>query len=83
MRLGSTEAIKHAVARGLGVAMVSRLTVALECEFGRLREVPVVDLAIRRALHCLTLRGKQPSPAATEFLRLLRARYGGERLSSA
>jgi DNA-binding transcriptional LysR family regulator len=83
MRLGSTEAIKHAVARGLGVAMVSRLTVALECEFGRLREVPVVDLAIRRALHCLTLRGKQPSPAATEFLRLLRARYGAERLSSA
>jgi DNA-binding transcriptional LysR family regulator len=77
MRLGSTEAIKHAVARGLGVAMVSRLTVALECEFGRLREVPITDMKIRRALHRLTLRGKQPSPAATEFLTLLRQRYGG------
>jgi DNA-binding transcriptional LysR family regulator len=76
MRLGSTEAIKHAVTRGLGVAMVSRLTVALECEVGRLREVPVVDLVIRRALHRLTLRGKQPSPAATEFLELLGRRYG-------
>jgi hypothetical protein len=58
------------------VAMVSRLTVALECEFGRLREIPVVDLVIRRALHRLTLRGKQPSPAATEFLGLLGRRYG-------
>jgi DNA-binding transcriptional LysR family regulator len=75
MRLGSTEAIKNAVVRGLGVAIVSRLTVALECEIGRLREVEVADLVIRRALHCLTLRGKRPSPAATEFLALLRQRY--------
>lgn len=76
MVLGSTEAIKNAVVRGLGVAIVSRLTVALECETGRLREVEISDLRIRRALHCLTLRGKRPSPAATEFLALLRERYG-------
>jgi len=75
MHLGSTEAIKNAVVRGLGVAMVSRFTVALECEIGRLREVEVSDMKIRRALHCLTLRGKQPSPAATEFLALLHERY--------
>ena len=75
MALGSTEAIKNAVMRGLGVAMVSRLTVALECETGRLREVAIRDLRIQRALHCLTLRGKRPSPAATEFLGLLRGRY--------
>lgn len=79
MTLGSTEAIKNAVARGLGVAIVSRLAVALELEIGRLREVAIVDLEIRRALHCLTLRGKHPSPAATEFLGLLRARYGRAR----
>lgn len=76
MSLGSTEAIKNAVARGLGVALVSRLAVALECELGRLREVEITDLTIRRALHCLTLRGKQPSPAATQFLELLHERYG-------
>ncbi len=75
MILGSTEAIKNAVARGLGVAIVSGLTVEMECETGRLREVEVSDLRIRRALHCLTLRGKRPSPAATEFLALLRERY--------
>lgn len=75
MVLGSTEAIKNAVARGLGVAIVSRLTIALECEIGRLREVEISDLRIRRALHRLTLRGKSPSPAATAFLALLRERY--------
>lgn len=76
MSLGSTEAIKNAVVRGLGVAIVSRLTVALELELGRLREVPISDLTIRRALHRLTLRGKQPSPAAKEFMELLHQRYG-------
>ncbi len=75
MSLGSTESIKNAVARGLGVALVSRLTVAMELETGRLVEVPIEDLSIRRDLHCLTLRGKYPSPAASEFLRLLYARY--------
>lgn len=74
--LGSTEAIKNAVMRGLGVAMVSRLTVTLECETGRLREVPIESLKIRRALHCLTLRGKAPSPAASGFLAAITRRYG-------
>ena len=76
MVLGSTESIKDAVVRGLGVAIVSRLTARLECEIGRLREVEVLDLRIQRELHRLLLRGKRPSPAATEFLALLRNRYG-------
>ena len=75
MSLGSTEAIKNAVARGLGVALVSSLTIELELSSGRLRAIELSDLAIRRALHLLTLEGKPPSPAATEFLRLLRARH--------
>jgi DNA-binding transcriptional LysR family regulator len=76
MSLGSTEAIKNAVARGMGVAIVSRLTVTLDCAAGRLREVEMSDLKIERALHCLTLRGKRPSPAAAVFLELLEKRYG-------
>lgn len=76
-QLGGTEAIKNAVACGLGVAIVSRLAIEAECKVGRLRIVEVKDLVVRRALHCLSLRGKQPSPAAGEFLRLLHARYEG------
>jgi DNA-binding transcriptional LysR family regulator len=75
MSLGSTEAIKNAVAEGLGAALVSRLTVDLELSSGRLRALDVKDLSIRRALRLLMLEGKQPSPAAREFLRLLRLRY--------
>jgi DNA-binding transcriptional LysR family regulator len=75
MSLGSTEAIKNAVAGGLGVALVSSLTIELELSSGRLLALELADLAIRRALHLLTLEGKPPSPAAAEFLRLLRARH--------
>jgi DNA-binding transcriptional LysR family regulator len=82
MTLGGTEAVKNAVSRGLGVAMVSRLTVALELELGRLCEVKVDGLRIRRALHLMTLRGKNPSPAAREFLRLLKVRFSPKRAAS-
>jgi len=75
MTLGSTEAIKNAVAGGLGIAFVSSLTIALERASGRLAVIELADLSIGRALHLLTLDGKTPSPAALEFKALLRARY--------
>lgn len=78
MSLGSTEAIKNAVAAGLGVALVSRLTLDLELRSGRLCALEVEGVSIRRALHLLTLESKPPSPVATEFLRLLRRRYPHE-----
>ena len=75
MSLGSTEAVKRAVALGLGVALVSSLTLEHELENGRLRVVPIADFSLRRPLHLVTLEGKPPSPAAAEFLRLLRERH--------
>lgn len=75
MSLGSTEAVKRAVGLGLGVALVSSLTLELELQSGRLRVVPIADFRLERPLHLVTLEGKPPSPAAAEFLRLLRARY--------
>ena len=71
MSLGSTEAVKNAVAAGLGVAIVSRLTVGLELASGSLVAIDVVDLEIRRALHLVELRGKSRSPAASRFVELL------------
>ena len=72
MALGSTEAIKRAVAAGVGVALVSRLALGLELEVGKLSMLPVVDLEIYRPLHRLKLRGKYEGRAVREFLRLLR-----------
>jgi DNA-binding transcriptional LysR family regulator len=77
MSLGSTEAVKNAVAAGLGAAFVSRLTVRLELLSGRLTTLALEGESIRRALRLLTLEGKPPSPAAREFLRLLRQSYAG------
>ncbi len=75
MTLGSTEALKNAVEAGLGVALVSRLTVEVELRSGRLLELAIADLQLRRELHVVTLKGKPPSPAAAVFLKLLRERY--------
>ena len=74
MALGSTEALKNAVLHGLGVAIVSRLTVEYELRTGRLAELALRDLQIRRDLHLVTLQDKRLSPAARAFIDLLRRR---------
>jgi DNA-binding transcriptional LysR family regulator len=71
MSLGSTEAIKRAVAAGIGVAIVSRLSIALELETGRLAIVPVRGLSLRRSLYSIRQKRSQPAPAATAFLKLM------------
>jgi len=74
MALGSTEAIKGAVAAGAGIAWVSRLTIARELEAGTLMVLPITDLTIRRPLHCVSLRNKHRSPAVDTFLAVSRTR---------
>jgi DNA-binding transcriptional LysR family regulator len=74
MSLGSTEAIKNAVLHGLGIGIVSRLTVEPELRSRRLVELAFGDLQIRRDLYLVTLKGKRHSPAATEFIALVQRR---------
>jgi DNA-binding transcriptional LysR family regulator len=71
MSLGSTEAIKHAVADGIGVAIVSRLTTGYETASRRLQIIPIEGCIIRRPLHCLHLRGRHRGKAEKAFLQLL------------
>ncbi len=71
LTLSSTEAIKRAVAAGLGLAVVSRLCVTLELAGRLLVEVPVRDIRLRRPLHELTLRARQASPSVQAFAALL------------
>jgi len=72
MSLGNIEAIKRAVAAGVGIAMVSALTVGLELETGKLAVVSVRDLFVRRPLHRLHLRGRHQGRAALAFGAALR-----------
>jgi len=67
MSLGSIEAIKRTVAAGVGLAMVSGLSVVLEVEAGKVVTVPISDLTVRRPLHRLYLRGRHRSHAAKAF----------------
>jgi DNA-binding transcriptional LysR family regulator len=72
LSLASPEAIKHAVAARLGVAIVSRLIVALEIQAGSLGIISLQDLTIHRPLHWQRLRKRSQSPALGKFLELLR-----------
>jgi len=76
MSLGSSEAVKNAVAARLGIAIVSRLAVERELATGALVAIEVTDLEVRRELHLVELRGTSRSPAAARFLELLRAGRG-------
>ena len=71
MSLGSTEAIKRAVAAGAGLAVVSRLALNLELETGRLALLPLSDLMLRRPLHRLQRRGAYESRAVQAFRTML------------
>ncbi len=71
MSLGSTEAIKRAVAAGAGISLVSRLAVSSELAAKTLVLLPVEDLQLERPLHKLSLLNKQPSRAVQAFTELL------------
>jgi DNA-binding transcriptional LysR family regulator len=71
LSLAGTEAIKRVVIAGVGIAIVSRLAIGCELQFGSLAIIPVKDLAIRRPLHLQRMRGKDQSPALAQFLKLL------------
>lgn len=71
LSLASPEAIKNAVVAGMGLAVVSRLIVALELRTGSLGIVPVTDLTIHRPLHLQRIRGRSRSPSQVKFLEVL------------
>ncbi len=72
MELGSTEAIKQAVAANLGVSIVSKFAISLEILQGRLAVARLPELNLRRQLFVIHHGGRTLSPAAQEFCSLLR-----------
>jgi DNA-binding transcriptional LysR family regulator len=68
MEFGSTEAIKQAVAAGLGVSVVSTATIEQELAVGRLAVVDVAGFRVQRTLTRLRVTGRSLSRAAQAFL---------------
>ncbi|MDR3543456.1 MAG: LysR family transcriptional regulator [Desulfosporosinus sp.] len=54
MELGSTQAIKELVAAGLGITIISSLTITRECDQKQLKILKIRDLPIHRPLSILT-----------------------------
>lgn len=71
MRVGGTEAIKQAVAAGLGLAIVSRAAAADQLALGRIAILNVEGLIIHRTLAQLKLRDRAPTAAGLELEALL------------
>ena len=72
MELGSNEAIKQAVAGGLGIAVLSAHTLALERSSDELVLLDVAGFPIRRHWYVAYPKDKQPSVVALAFLGFLR-----------
>lgn len=68
LELGAIEAIKNAVAAGLGISFVSRLAIQTEEKLGTLVVVPVEGLDLRRPLYCLQHKRRHVTPATEAFL---------------
>ena len=73
LQLGSTEAVKQAVAAGLGMAIVSRYAAADQLALGRIALVRLRDVELGRTLAELRLEGRTPSAPAAAFEEYLRA----------
>lgn len=71
IRVGGTEAMKQAVAAGLGLAVVSRAAAADQLALGRIAALDVDGLAIDRTLARLALRDRATSRPGRELVRLL------------
>jgi len=73
LALPAWESIKLAVRRGQGVAAFSRLVVAEELEAGALVVIPFVPWKVRRMISVIRIRDAALTPAAQQFLDMLRA----------
>lgn len=71
LEIGSTEAIKEAVANGIGVSIVSGATIDDQVRLGRLKIVPMNNLRISRTLWQLKAPGRIDIPAALAFERII------------
>ena len=72
MTLGSNEAIKHAVAAGLGLAVLSRHALAIDPAREGLCLLPVASMPIRRSWQLVWRQDRRLTRAAAVFMEFVR-----------
>jgi DNA-binding transcriptional LysR family regulator len=70
---GSTDAVKQAVKSGLGVAIVSKLSVTDELKFETLKEIKVTDMQMKRKFYIVTHQKRTLPLAYSIFIDYLKA----------
>jgi DNA-binding transcriptional LysR family regulator len=78
MTLGSNEALKHAVAAGLGVGVISRHALAADPALDGLAVLPVATFPIRRAWQLVWRSDRRLPLAASTFVAFVKARSGAD-----
>lgn len=71
MELGSNEAIKQAIAGGLGISVLSQHTIALEGQGGLLRTLDVQGFPLMRKWYVVYPKGRHLSAVAEAFMEYL------------
>jgi DNA-binding transcriptional LysR family regulator len=72
MELGSTQAIKSAVEAGLGISIVSRLTVARELKQGTLNEIKLKNTELKRNLWLVRKQQRFNKRSVEAFVKFIR-----------
>ena len=75
LQLGSTEAIKQAVAAGLGLALVSRVAAADQLALGYIAVLKLTGMTVVRPLTELRLAGRSDSATTHAFREIMNAAY--------
>ena len=76
IELGSTDAVKHAVLAGLGVAVLPRLSVLSELALGRLQIVPVPGFPLRRSWCVVYPQARHLTPVMQAFVDYMQQNIG-------
>ena len=75
-QMQSTESIKQAVRKGLGVSVISRLAAADFLESGDVLELKLQSTHPQRSFYLVYHKKRPLSPAAEVFVKEVRARFG-------
>jgi DNA-binding transcriptional LysR family regulator len=77
--LGSNEAVKQAVAHGLGAAFISEMSIKKELGRGDLAVVKIKGLTIFRRFYLISRSKRDLSPPARAFVNFLTEMYGADK----
>lgn len=83
MELGGTQAIKQVVEAGMGVTIISALTVQQECQMGRLKTLSIDGCQLSRPLSMVTVSKAPLTKDEMEFAEFMRDTESLEQILSA